>query len=784
MSSVSMKTMPDLSMFSPATIGEEHRKELRTFDFLRNPVRGRLENTLESNHVLGLLWVRLISFPLFLRLFGQELGGTVLENLENILNKVSAELISPHEFICMERAEEDSFVLLFSNGHMDADEMRDLAMRVKLAARGQLNQEVVKITGQNIQIEVGCAEVPQRQGWDLEHNLYSAMCAACQMAGGDTDHKNTSLMVEFDDLLKKPLLTAVYQPIVDLGNGDILGWESLARGPKNGYFSSAQIMFDFAEEVGSLFSLERVCREQGICGLGALGPGQKLFLNIHPQTLGDPDFLPGETLKLLERHHLNPTNVVFEITERHSIKDFSLFFRTLDHYRSQGYLVAVDDAGTGYSGLSRIAMLRPNFIKVDMSLVRGIDSNPVQRALLETMVTFAERIGCYIVAEGIETATELSCLISLGVHFGQGFYLARPANPKPEVKVTIPTRINPIKSGELDWKCSIPMQELSEPVPQFAPHTPVKEVKGALAHQPISGVVVAEGQRPLGLVMSHNLDRQLGTPYGAALYYDRPVDLVMDKYPLVVDASTPVEMAAKKAMNREPFKLYDHIIVTEGDQILGVVSVQKMLDALARVQVEMAKGANPLTGLPGGLALEREIENCCELGKAASIIYIDLDNFKAFNDSYGFEAGDRMIRLAAQILVWAARRHGGNGSFAGHIGGDDFVIITLPDRAERLCQGAIRCFKRLIQGLYRQEDLEKGYVEAKGRDGQPARFPLVSVSMGIVDVTGLNDLKEIGRRAAEVKRYAKSIAGSVFVRDRRQRLNHNEEGLLGPLPKQ
>jgi diguanylate cyclase (GGDEF)-like protein len=228
-------------------------------------------------------------------------------------------------------------------------------------------------------------------------------------------------------------------------------------------------------------------------------------------------------------------------------------------------------------------------------------------------------------------------------------------------------------------------------------------------------------------------------------------------------------------MHREPFKLYDHIIVTKGGYIAGVVSVQKMLDAMARVQVEMAKGANPLTGLPGGVAMEREIESRSATAESISVIYIDLDHFKAYNDSYGFEAGDRMLRLLAQIMVWSARRHGNQNHFVGHIGGDDFVVVTTPEKAERVCLGVIRCFKRLVRHLYRQEDLEKGFVEVKGRDGQPAQLPLVSVSLGIVDSAGSLDLKEIGRRAAEIKRYAKSIPGSVYVRDRRKPPDSQEE---------
>jgi EAL domain-containing protein (putative c-di-GMP-specific phosphodiesterase class I) len=255
----------------------------------------------------------------------------------------------------------------------------------------------------------------------------------------------------------------VYQPIVDLRLGEVLGWEALARGPRDHYFRSPQMLFDFAEEVGWVFRLERVCREQAFAGLGALAHRQKLFVNIHPQTLGDPNFRPGETRQILERYGLRPHNVVFEITERHPIKDFTLFHRTLDHYRSQGYLVAIDDVGTGYSGLHSLAKVRPDFIKVDMGLIRGIDANPVQRALLETLVTFADKIGCSIVAEGIETETELTSIVDMGVHFGQGYFLARPSRPKPHPSLAASFWGAHKRRTLSEWTCAMPVRDLVEP---------------------------------------------------------------------------------------------------------------------------------------------------------------------------------------------------------------------------------------------------------------------------------------------------------------------------------
>jgi diguanylate cyclase (GGDEF)-like protein len=730
----------------------------------------------EKDKPLGVIWVSIKAFSLFTKVFGDEASQMVLERLSRILESVGRQVISDCRFLIVERVDRGALGMMFQNGSLSLDMLNDRALSIKVTARHQLSQDVVQITGQNLYLDVGYGIINESREDRLGYQLFQTLNDAGQMAAGTLDPTRLPIMDEFRRLIEIPLLYSVYQPVVDLANGDIMGWEALARGPGEGHFASPKTMFDFAEEVGTLFQLERACRQQAVKDLGRTEHNQKLFLNIHPQTLGDPDFRAGETKGLLADHGLKPENVVFEITERHSIRDFTLFHRTLDHYRSQGFLVAIDDAGTGFSGLNRIAMLRPDFIKADMSLVRGASSNPVQRALLETLAIFADKIGCSVIGEGIENESDLSCLISTGVHYGQGFYLGRPSSPKSREIGTQIFRVPQPALRDWNWKCSIPIKSLVQPATHVQPEAEVKAVKALLDSKPMSGIVVVRDEYPVGLIMSHNLDRKLGTQYGIALYYNKCVESIMDSSPLVVDSATPIEFVAKESTRRERFKIYDHIVVTEKGKSIGVVSVQKMIDSLALIQVEMAKGSNPLTGLMGGLALETEVERRCGGGRGCSLVYVDLDNFKVYNDTYGFKAGDKMIMMTAEILLWAGRRHGGDDFFVGHIGGDDFVVIAEPGRAERLSLGVVRCFQRLVQKCYREEHREKGYVEAKGRDGKSGKFPLTSISLGIVNCAGESlNLQELAKRAAEIKKYAKSIPGCVYVKDRREPMGAEDD---------
>ena len=199
-------------------------------------------------------------------------------------------------------------------------------------------------------------------------------------------------------------------------------------------------------------------------------------------------------------------------------------------------------------------------------------------------------------------------------------------------------------------------------------------------------------------------------------------------------------------------------------------------ELLARVKanirrVEVDASLSPLTRLPGNLAIEAELRRRIEAHTPFAVLYLDLDNFKAFNDVYGFTHGDEAIVLIASTAVDVLRRRGTTQDFIGHIGGDDFLIVTLPDRSEEMAREIIDMFDRDIRKLYTPTDLRQGYIETRDRRGALNRFPIMSISIAIVstDTRALSNYAEIGEAAAELKRYAKSIGGSVYVKDKRRK---------------
>jgi diguanylate cyclase (GGDEF)-like protein len=179
--------------------------------------------------------------------------------------------------------------------------------------------------------------------------------------------------------------------------------------------------------------------------------------------------------------------------------------------------------------------------------------------------------------------------------------------------------------------------------------------------------------------------------------------------------------------------------------------------------------ANPLTGLPGNVSIERELTARLEARSPFAFIYTDIDNFKAFNDYYGYAKGDLVIKTTARILVEAVEEHGNEGDFVGHIGGDDFVAMTTPDRADAVARCVIERFDRTAATLFEEDDLERGYLKIRKRSGEMMRVKSLGITLAVV-TNEKGPITHIGRVAdvaSELKRYGKSMNGSVVVRERR-----------------
>ena len=195
-------------------------------------------------------------------------------------------------------------------------------------------------------------------------------------------------------------------------------------------------------------------------------------------------------------------------------------------------------------------------------------------------------------------------------------------------------------------------------------------------------------------------------------------------------------------------------------------------ELLARIKSHLRRAnqqpvRNPLTGLPGNILLTEELKYRLGQPEPFAYLYVDLDNFKAFNDTYGPARGDRVIKLLAEVLVEAVAEHGTSSDFIGHIGGDDFAVVSSPEVLDTLCQRIIASFDERVRLLYDPDDRARGYLHGTDRQGVPRRFPIISLSIGIATNRHrtFDDHEQLSRIAAEMKQYAKQAPGSWYAVD-------------------
>jgi EAL domain-containing protein (putative c-di-GMP-specific phosphodiesterase class I) len=281
-------------------------------------------------------------------------------------------------------------------------------------------------------VYIGCAVLTHDPKMRFERLVYAALeeAFADSLQHHKREKRATTLMLK--EVLKTGAVTSVYQPVVDIRLRRTIGYEALTRLAGN-TFSGPDQLFKAAYENDSIWKLERLCRTRAIQGADKFGPDRLLFLNVEPDSFYDPVLRSEETSRLLRESDLKASQIVLEITEHSAVHDHEAFRQMLSFFQFHGFRLAVDDVGSGYSGLQSIAELRPDFIKIDMSLIRDIHLHPIKQDLTSTIVRFSNSSGMGLIAEGVETIEELRCLYKIGVQLAQGYLFARPAAELPEI---------------------------------------------------------------------------------------------------------------------------------------------------------------------------------------------------------------------------------------------------------------------------------------------------------------------------------------------------------------
>ena len=570
-----------------------------------------------------------------------------------------------------------------------------------------------------------------------------------------------------DKILAHGDLNTLFQPILCLSEQRIYGYEALTRGPSNSPLHAPLPLFSAARHAGRLSELERLCRKTACERFRALGLDNLLFLNVCPELLLEPDHQPGRTLELLASLNIPPERVVIELTEQMPIDDFGLLHAALHHYRAMGFSIALDDLGAGYSSLRLWSELRPDYVKIDRHFIDGIDRDPVKREFVDSILNMARASRAKVIAEGIERSEELATLLDMGVDLIQGYLLARPQEfPVCDVQQCLSSvRLRHPVLGETDDLAALLIEQ-----PTVPEQTPVLQVLDLFRGHPAlsSLAVLDEHRRPVGIVHRHLFSEALLKPFASELFARKPISRLMSSDFLAVEHTHSLQQVSRLLTSRANQRIEENFIINQDGCYLGIGRAIDVLAQITEQKIQQARHANPLTQLPGNVPIQQHMTQLLNTHREALICYIDIDNFKPFNDSYDYAKGDEVLLRLAQCLS----RHGDPQGFLGHIGGDDFILVLRCEDWRQRLQRLQNDFQSECRQLYRSEHLCAGGYSAEDRLGRQQHFGLLSLSLGVVhlhpEACAHLDADQIAALLTQAKQQAKAIVGdSLAVIDTR-----------------
>ncbi|MHB1351850.1 MAG: GGDEF domain-containing protein [Thiobacillus sp.] len=582
-----------------------------------------------------------------------------------------------------------------------------------------------------------------------------------------------ALRLQLEDILENSRLIALLQPIIDLQEGWVMGYEALTRGPSNSPLHAPHALFRAAGRHGRHAALDRACAAVALDTFAQLNLHGKLFVNLSPSSLLDTNFAPETLLTTLAASGLCGDQLVIEITENADGLDYGPLREAVAKLRAAGIEVAMDDLGEGFSSLRMWSELKPAFVKIDRHFISNIHEDPHKVQFVRSIVQLAAGANTAVIAEGVETVSELAVLMNAGVRFVQGYLIGRPA--------PIPIRIPPrevescLRSGSVSVlplphardNSQVSAAKLATSAPVVTPTTCSEDVLTLMMQHPnLHAVAVVDGGTPVGIIHRPALlDRFIGL-YGRELFGKKPCADFMDADPLLVDKATRMTELSALVVKKGKAAFTQGFIITDEGRYLGMGSGFDLMREVSEMQIIAARYANPLTGLPGNVPIQEHVERLLVSEETFVAAYFDLNQFKPYNDVYGFRRGDDIIQLLASILRESCHL---DLDFIGHIGGDDFVVLFQSRDWQRRCHTILARFHRECLALFSSEHVEAGGYHSEDRRGAMTFHSLVSLSVGAapIDPEHFHHYQEVARAASEAKHIAKRSDTSLFIDQRK-----------------
>jgi len=551
-------------------------------------------------------------------------------------------------------------------------------------------------------------------------------------------------------------LDFAFQPIVNTNTGKIFAVEALIRNVEELGFESIFHFFDTLAKKKILYKVDMQLRKKAIKKYKKINVNNvKLFYNIDNRFFTMPDFKFGETAKLLEKYEMNKDLICFEITEHSSIEDDQLIKHIVSTYKSKNYNIALDDFGTGISGLHLLYLSDTNFIKIDKFFIDNIHTDAKKRLFCASIVEMAHTLGIKVIAEGIETKEEYYVCKEIKADYIQGYLISRPTLNTKEIKKFYSednifekdrrvARGNFIDKSFIDKIDALNINaSLHELFLYFKEHTLNTFVP-----------IIDDNKKVLGAIYEVDIKEISYSQYGLSLAKNNSFKAKLKSFikpVLEIDISWGIDKALEIFNMRNDAK---GVFVTKDSQYYGFINLNNLLSLSYKRNIEIAQNQNPLTKLPGNNQIDNFILNTFKNKQNAQIVYFDFNDFKPFNDTYGFRQGDRAILMFSEIL----QKNISNENFIAHIGGDDFFVGFIDNKYEEVYETIKNIqeeFRLNASSLYNEKDILNGYMTSKDRFGISRDFKLLSVCAAIIETSKTSSLIHFNSQLGEIKKLSK-----------------------------
>lgn len=573
-------------------------------------------------------------------------------------------------------------------------------------------------------------------------------------------------MINWDEIIDK--LDYAFQPIIYAQSGKLYAVEALLRNVQDiPNITTIDELFDLVFSNDYLYEFDLLLREKAIKKFANINiPNLKLFYNLDNRIIYNKNYSSGNTEKILTKYNLSKDKIIFELSEKGTSIEQNALSTMLQIYKQSGYSIAIDDFGIGVSGLKLLYFSEANIIKIDRFFISNIDQDSKKKLFCSSIIDMAHIMGMQVIAEGVETEKEFFTCKDIGADFIQGFLVQKPTKNINEIKPIYNDISNLILDDKREDQNKFIDEQFIDKIEPLPVNSSLYDIilhfKKNTDHNFVP--IIDEFKYFLGIIYESDIKKISYSQYGLSLAQNQNFSTTLLKY---LKPALSVEMAWGIDKILEMYNLNFQnslgIFITNSDKYLGFINLNSLLTMSYKRNIEIATNQSPLTKLPGNNQIEKFIANSFRNIQinTTHIIYFDFNDFKPFNDIYGFRQGDRAILIFSELLQ---KRYPKN-SFIAHIGGDDFFVgltdFTFEDVFE-LTLDIQNEFKYSAKNLYSNKDKELGYIVSKDRFGTTRNFNLLSVSCAIVEINCKSNILNFDDTLNIMKKESKSSKEPVY----------------------